>query len=336
MKKCLSMLVLSFALVLLSAVGPKGAMAAPASDSKPIELIYSNLYPETHPRGEMSIWAAKQIQKFTNDRIKIKLYLGGNLVPTSQEFDACQKGTTDMGTLIAIYFEGKLPTLMAINALSSYSIPDSAAIYEDIRPLLDQEFGKRNMKYLWGVNSGSLILGSKKPVRTVHDLKGLKIRAGGGSHSDWVKILGGAPVSLTIAEAYMALRTGVVDGILTGYDSYLDLKLYEVAPNVTVIGDNGSSILTVINLSRFNSLSKEDQDAIMSVAKHMSNYCLGALLSSEALAVSKLKTVGATIIPITPAEADNFRSAVKSQWEGYLQRTGDTGKKFLSVTQKYR
>jgi TRAP-type C4-dicarboxylate transport system substrate-binding protein len=72
-------------------------------------------------------------------------------------------------------------------------------------------------------------LWTKKPVRTLEDAKGLKLRSPGGHQTNYIKAIGAEPVFMPLGDVYLAMETGTVDGIVTCPPQFLAFKLNEVA-----------------------------------------------------------------------------------------------------------
>ena len=83
--------------------------------------------------------------------------------------------------------------------------------------------GEYNAKILQYTEGMDYRLFSKKPVRTLEDLKGMKIKAM-GAYANWVKALGGEGVPVPMSEAYLDLQKGILDGVLSPYELYKSLN----------------------------------------------------------------------------------------------------------------
>jgi TRAP-type C4-dicarboxylate transport system substrate-binding protein len=76
---------------------------------------------------------------------------------------------------------------------------------------------------------------TKKPVKTLDDVKGLKIRSPGGHQTNYIKSLGAEPIFMPLGDVYMAMDTGTIDGIVTCVPLILSFKLHEVAKHAVVL-----------------------------------------------------------------------------------------------------
>jgi TRAP-type C4-dicarboxylate transport system substrate-binding protein len=137
-------------------------------------------------------------------------------------------------------------------------------------------FKKKVYKKVWGgemlaqgaiLEGGSEMVFTKgKVVRRVEDLRGLKIRVPGGRYRELYTKLGAAPQSTTMGEIYMAMKTGVIDGLRTGSGSVYQLKLYEVADQAVGLGAwPALSQDLVVSDRAWNSISPDLQEIVRDV-----------------------------------------------------------------------
>jgi TRAP-type C4-dicarboxylate transport system substrate-binding protein len=107
-----------------------------------------------------------------------------------------------------------------------------------------------------------------KPITSLADLKGKKIRIGGGIQSDLGKRLAITPIAAPGSKVYEMLQQGVIDGVFMPMGEQQSLRLYEVAPNVLAVpgGMYLGSFSIFINPDFLANLPKKDRDAIMSVS----------------------------------------------------------------------
>jgi TRAP-type C4-dicarboxylate transport system substrate-binding protein len=137
-------------------------------------------------------------------------------------------------------------------------------------------FKKRVYKKVWGgemlaqgtiLEGGSEMVFTKgKSIRKVEDFRGLKIRVPGGRYRELYTKLGAAPQSTTMGELYMAMKTGVIDGLRTGSGSVYQLKLYEVSDQALRLGPWPALSQDIVVSDRaWNGLSPDLQEVVRDV-----------------------------------------------------------------------
>jgi TRAP-type C4-dicarboxylate transport system substrate-binding protein len=103
------------------------------------------------------------------------------------------------------------------------------AMYERV---LKQEFPGVKMIELNGCIQA--FVWTRKPVKTLEDMKGMRIRTPGGHQTSYIKALGAEPIFMPLGDVYLAMETGTIDGIVTCPPQLLSFKLYEVAKHAVV------------------------------------------------------------------------------------------------------
>jgi TRAP-type C4-dicarboxylate transport system substrate-binding protein len=226
-------LLLVFVSVLAFSAGQKDAAAK--DDVKPVTLKLSTHHPADVSRSEGSRLLKEEIEKATNGKVKIDIYYNQSLAKGSEVLEAVRKKVVDIGDVNPAYYPGQLPLHAGIlvytksppkHSQKSEVMKNSYAKY----PQLLAELENYNQKLLWQYFPGSLNLSSTKPVRSIGDFKGLKIRASSEVYLRMLKDLGAIPVSVPFNDCYMALQTGTIDGVFTNIEAMTGQKFYEPAP----------------------------------------------------------------------------------------------------------
>lgn len=176
----------------------------------------------------------EELKKRSGDRITYTMYAGGALGKGPEHYDIVAKGLSDMGYFTATWTPGRFPLS---DVLSLAAWVDGKDIGVDIgnamhKRILHREFPGVKMIELNGCIQA--FLWTKKPVRTMEDCKGLRIRTPGGHQTNYIKALGAEPVFMPLGDVYLAMETGTVDGLVTCPPLVLAFKLCEVAKHGTI------------------------------------------------------------------------------------------------------
>jgi len=239
-----------------------------SAQQKVINLNFSNFFPAPHDNSKiMEAWC-KEVEKRTNGKVKITYFPGGTLTPAAQTYDNVVKGIADIGLSCFAYTRGKFPMLEGLDLPLGYKNGVQAtnlanAFYAKFKP---KELDDVKVLYLHAHGPG--ILHTKKPVKTLDELKGMKIRATGLA-AKVVSSLGAAPVGTTMPETYDALRTGVAEGAMAPIEALKGWKWGEVVKSTTQ--NFGSAYTTamfiVMNKGKWNSLPADVQKVFEDVSK---------------------------------------------------------------------
>jgi TRAP-type mannitol/chloroaromatic compound transport system substrate-binding protein len=178
----------------------------------------------------VSQWWAKELEKRTKGRVKIKTYSVNQLCSPKANLEAVKTRVADVVHTAAAYYPAKQPlgSLGFLPFAGPARRCDHAAVAWTMlgaHPLLIQEQAKFNAVIgFFQVNPGNDIM-SRKPIRTVEDFKGLKVRAIGGL-GDMAKLLGATPIACSGHEIYTGLDRGLFDAVFFCGDVYF--AAYEI------------------------------------------------------------------------------------------------------------
>jgi TRAP-type C4-dicarboxylate transport system substrate-binding protein len=209
-------------------------------------------------------WFAQEVDKASAGKLKIVVHPSASLFKANEIKRAVQTGQTQIGEFI-------LSGAANENALFGIdSIPFLATTYAQAkkldqasRPALEKLLGAQGMKLLYTVPWPGQSLYSKKPVASLSDLKGTKMRAYNPATTRIAELVGAQPVTIQLAELPQALATGGVDTFLTSSASGVDSKLYEQVKYFYDVNAWLPRNAVVINTKAFEALDKATQAAVI-------------------------------------------------------------------------
>lgn len=231
-----------------------------------ISLTYANFPPATtFPCVQMERWC-KEVEKRTNGKVSFKTFPGGTLLGAKNMFDGVVSGTADIGCLATAYQPGRFKMFQSMDlpigfpsaAVASATMWD---LYEKYHP---ESFKKVKVITLFTCAPAQIL--SKKEVKSLEDLEGLKLRAA-GTGVKIMKLLGAAPVGMPQSEVPEALQKGVVQGNVTSMDVLKDMKYAEYCPYVTVANLWVVPFAVVMNKAKWESLPDDVKKVIDDMRK---------------------------------------------------------------------
>ena len=173
---------------------------------------------------------ADKVAKDSNGRIAVVAYSGGELVPSSQILSGVQTGTIDMGRGMGHHFtETPIGPIESGMPMAWTSVEEAQTIFKDdgLEKIIGAEYAKHGVKYLGPIWAAPYHFLSKRPIKSIEDMRKMKIRAVGASAKMLGK-LGVKTVSMPPEDIYLALTTGQIDGVLYGSAfEYKETKYYE-------------------------------------------------------------------------------------------------------------
>ena len=169
---------------------------------------------------------------------------------------------------------------------------------------------------------------TKKPIKTVADLKGLKIRViGNPIFVDMANAMGGNGVAMGYDQVFSALQTGVVDGAENNPPSFVFDNHYQVAKFYTIDEHLIVPEMLVFSKKAWDGMSKEDQALLLKFAKEAQQEERKLWVAYEQQAMEKAKAAGIQIIQVSDADKKAFQDAVKPVWDKYGPKYAATVKR---------
>jgi TRAP-type C4-dicarboxylate transport system substrate-binding protein len=291
-----------------------------------IELTYANFFPPTHFNAVLGEEWAQEIEKRTNGRVKFTYYPGGALLKGPGMYDGVVKGVTDVGMSLFAYTAGRFPVMEALDLPMGYPSGRVATFvandfYNKFKP---EELKDVKLFYLHAHGPG--ILHSKRAVKTMEDIKGLKIRCTGFS-AKAAAALGGVPVAMGQGAAYEALQKGVVEATLSPMEVLKGWKQAEVIKYTTECYSVGytTAMYVIMNLDKWNSLPKDVQRVFEKVSEEwIPKHAEGWDVADEDGRKFTLDQ-GNEIIPLSEEEGARWAEAVRPVIDEYAQKLEDKG-----------
>jgi TRAP-type C4-dicarboxylate transport system substrate-binding protein len=242
-----------------------------AKPAETIKLVYGSHDPEQgwEVQNCSKPWI-KKVNEATKGVVNIEGFYGESLFKGTAALEALRGGQSDIAWLAMGFFPG-VATLSEAIALPFMPIPTSEiggrVLWDTYMkyPAMQKQFG--DLKVLNFVVLGPFNLFTKdRQVKTLDDLKGIKLRVLGGPPTDSLKALGGVPVPMGVNEIYENVSKGVLDGTTAPWEMIMSFKTYEVVKYYTYAPFSYAFFAVAMNGKKWNSLSPEIQNQIMSVS----------------------------------------------------------------------
>jgi TRAP-type mannitol/chloroaromatic compound transport system substrate-binding protein len=248
---------------------------------------------------------SKYVSEATDGKFQIQTFAAGEIVPGLQVLDSVQNGTVELGHTAMYYYIGKDPTwaIFCSVPFGQNARQQNAWFYHaDGQQLIDEFGAKFNVKCLLSGNTGTQMGGwFRKEIKTVADLKGLKMRIGGWAGKTMAK-LGVVPQLIAGGDIYPALEKGTIDAT-EWVGPYDDEKLgfYKVAKYYYYPGwwEGGTTNHLLVNLAKWNSLPKNYQEVLQGAAAYANVSTLAKYDAVNPDALKRLLRDGAQLRPFS-------------------------------------
>jgi tripartite ATP-independent transporter DctP family solute receptor len=275
-------------------------------------------HPQDYPTTKGDYEFARLVKERSNGRIVVEVFHSKQLGEERAVIEQVQLGAIDM-TRVSISAVSSF-----VRDLDAFQLPylyrDAAHMWKVLDGPIGQEILKKHEAYNFvGVGwfeSGSRNFYTKKPVKTVADLKGMKIRVQQAPLMvGMVEALGAVATPLPYGEVYSALQSGVVDGAENNWPSYLTTSHFEVAKYFIVDEHTRVPEITVGSKKIFDKLSKEDYALILKAMKDAQPYQFKLWVDFEKVAEKTVKEKGSIVTQVSPQEKQKFMDAMKPVYD---------------------
>lgn len=323
-------------LLLLMSLPAKVAEAAPVWKLKLQAYVPKGLDPQYVVVAKY----ADIVRDYTNGQVDITVYSVNELVPPREIYSAVAKGVIDAGVLVGAYLSGQFPELSWTEDPFITNASFFACLEAGVKNINDRRFASTETKILAQYIIHPFIFTHRsKPLKTLEDFKGAKLRGHGGIADRFMIEAGAGVVVMPMAEVYHAAKTGVIEGFQTGMAGYMSLKGYEVAPYITT-GDGitgGTPILMFLNLGIWNKFPENIKQAFYQSERALWWWFIDYINKYNEDSEIFFKSKGSTITRLTPEETKKWAALyrnVSSNW--YKKNAGVLGEEILKIVEKTR
>jgi len=262
----IGLVVVLIALLMAGCAKPAPAPAPAPAPTKIFHWVANHHAMPTTNEGKNFLESMRSIEKASNGRIFIDIHWGSELGKMDAMLDAVGSGAVDVAHFIPSHHEKAMPLWgvghMPFTCASRADLNVLALNEAGELPLLKQEFDNVNLKMLGATAYAAFNLYTNKPVRTVDDLKGLKLRAQ-GEQADTLERAGATIVWTPFMETYTALDTGLIDGSCCSWPTILNMRFNDVVTYATRgINIGITPDINVVNMDRWNELPDDIKAAI--------------------------------------------------------------------------
>ncbi|SNC67564.1 TRAP-type C4-dicarboxylate transport system, substrate-binding protein [Marinobacter sp. es.048] len=285
--------------------------------------------PPTNPQNA-EVWPtwAKWVEEATEGRVKVEIE--NDLGHPKTMFQLVEDGVVNAGFSYHGYVPGrfKLPQIVELPGLGVGAEAGSVALWRVYNKYFMDSGEFEGLTLLGMFTHGPGYIHSIEPITSFEQIKGKKIRIGGGVQSELGERMGVTPVSAPAPKVYQMMQQGVIDGAFLPIGEQKTLRLKEVAPNVTMLpgGMYLGSFSMFIDPYFLEQLDPKDREAIMSVSGEKLSALAGRAwdgIDDEGLKAAQ--EAGVNIIRVKEGDpmAQEFQKLIKGMDEQWIQNVSD-------------
>ena len=330
MKKILALVLALCMIAALAACGSSNSGSAPASSSgsdfNKINLTMTVNGTDTQIDTKVGQKFAELVDEATGGAVKIDVFpndqlAGGN---AAKGMEMLADGSVDLAAYATVTM-GALDERLTIG-ITPWIFDD----YTDARNTIDATgldyyagiLADRNMTLLGSFHNGfRQLTNAKRPVLTVDDIKGLKIRTPGSAiYQNTFTALGASPSTLNWGEVFTALQQGTIDGQETGLSITNTSGVLEVQPYVTVWSYSYENDLLMMNTDIWNSLNEATQKVLREKAVEACNWGRDIVEAEHETLIEEFRAKGIQVDVLTEEQIAPFKEKVADVKKEFLSK----------------
>lgn len=325
-------------ILLLSALAMIGAATMPTYAADKIVVKIAGMKPEGEPETVGMKLFAKYVMEATNGKYDVRVFPNSQLGKEDAYIAQTRKGIIQMcatGTQTGSIW----PAMAMLEAPMLYDSLDHAhrAMNGETFKLINQGFSEKSgLTTLNAFPLGFRHFYTKKPIKDVADLKGLRMRVPNiPLYLEFAKNLGQSGQPMPFAEVPAALDQGTIDGGDSPFSDIVALKMYEIAPNITLSGHLLVIHSLYINNDFYNKLPPEDKKIFDDAAKRSAEDVWKMAAETEKKAIEEIKKGGGKISEPSPEMKAALVKAGQQTWD-LFHKTVPNAKEILESVKQYK
>ena len=325
--------------ILFAALTAAGlAFAAPAGAAE-FTMRVSHQVPTAHHMHKALLMFAEDVKQRTKGGVEVVLYPAEQLAKAGENFPGVARGAFEAAMSVNFQWGNTIPEMNAPAIPFFFTDLDKIKRFpkSEARKFLDELLAKKgvhSVSWLY-ITRISIFTSGKKPIKTLADFQGLKIRGLNSLTDNALKVVGAAPSAMPGSEVYQGLQSGVLDAGLTDISAAVSRRYYEVQKYGTVLPYFTVYFHMYVNPKWWESLKPEYRAAIEAAAAKNEQDVIRITEDTAAAAVSQLKGKGMEITVLSPAEVAAWKAKMQQAViDAFLKIAPQNGPKIIDLINK--
>jgi TRAP-type transport system periplasmic protein len=292
-------------------------------------------YAATNFHTENVVQFAADVEKATGGKLKIQVHPNASLFKAPEIKRAVQGGQAQIGEILLSGYSNEDPIF------GTDSVPFLATSYDDARKLwrasqkaTEERFAKQGMMILYTVPWPPQGIYSSKPLNSVADMKGLKMRSYNPATSRIAELAGAQPVTIQAAELAQAFATGAVNANITSGATGYDTKAWEVVKNYYDTQAWIPKNAVFVNKQAFDALDKGTQAALLKCAKEAEERGWKVSQEKNKWYLEQLAKNGMAVQPPSAQLAADFKKIGQAMTDEWIKAAGSDGRAIVDAYRK--
>jgi TRAP-type transport system periplasmic protein len=292
-------------------------------------------YPPTNFHTENVVQFANDVDKATNGKLKIQVHPGASLFKAPEIKRAVQGGQAQIGEILISGYSNEDP-VFGVDSVPflATSFGDAEKLWKASRKAIEDRFAKQGMMVLYAVPWPPQGIYSSRPLNSMADMKGLKMRTYNPYTSRIAELAGAQPVTIQAAELAQAFATGAVNANMTSGATGYDTKAWEVVKNYYDTQAWIPKNIVFVNKKAFDALDKATQQAVLKSAREAETRGWKTAQEKTKWYTDELAKNGMNVAqPSAQLKAD-FQKVGDTMTQEWLKSAGADGKAIVDAYRK--
>jgi TRAP-type C4-dicarboxylate transport system substrate-binding protein len=292
-------------------------------------------YAATNFHTENVVQFAADVDKATAGKLKITVHPGASLFKANEIKRAVQGGQAQIGEILLSGYSNEDPIFGTDSVpFLATSYAEAAKLWKVSKKAVDERFAKQGMKVLYAVPWPPQGVYANKPLNSIADMKGLKMRTYNPATSRIAELAGAQPVTIQAAELAQAMATGAVNANITSGATGYDTKAWE---QVKYYYDTQAWLpknVVFVSQKAFDALDKPTQEAVLKAAAEAEARGWKTSEEKTGFYLGELKKNGMTVAPPSPALAADLKKIGDTMTGEWIKTAGPDGQAIVDAFKK--
>ena len=262
----------------------------------------------------------KKLKETTNGKFEVKVFPSCQLGSEKEMTEGLFLGNVDVATSATTVVTNFIPEFIVYDLPFLFNSDEHFYKASDGAPgkFFVDACAKKGIRLLAIYDAGVRHIASKKPVNSMNDLKGMKIRTMQSQiHIDAFNGFGAKATPMAFSEQFSALEQGVIDGVEASNTSCYNQQFYRPAPNWALVSWYRCVTAMMMSEKKFQSYPKDVQKAILEAAAYSAKVEREAYAKSESASLDAMKKAG---VNITKPDVAPFKEVAQKVADKYIKK----------------
>jgi C4-dicarboxylate-binding protein DctP len=261
-------------------------------------IKFSHVVAEHTPKGKAALFFKKRAEEMTHGRVRVDVFANSTLYKDKEEMEALQIGAVQMLAPSLAKFRP-----LGVKEFELFDLPFIFDDYKELHKVTQGPIGRELLKRLeskgvqglayW--DNGFKSFSANRPLRTVEDYKGLKMRIQSSKVLELqMRALGSIPQVMAFSEVYQALQTGVIDGTENPISNLYTQKMHEVQKHLSLTNHGYLGYAVITNKKFWDGLPDDVRHSLEQAMQESTSYANSIAKQENDAALDAVRRAGKT------------------------------------------